>query len=848
MPAYKIITLCFLLVVLTACGGSSGGDDTPQATNNAPLATSDSASLTANEQLEFSLVASDSDGDSLTYTIGTAPTNGVVTLSGAMATYNPTTDFVGSDSFTFTASDGQANSNIATISLTISAPPNTAPVASNDSVSLIKNQSKTINLTATDIDDDTLTYTVATTPQHGTVTIDGMVATYIPTTDYVGSDSFTFTANDSESDSNVATISVDIAATSSVNASILNVDGSVIAGVAIDVIDSDGNTLETLQSNNSGQFTATTKIATDLVFRLSKDGYANQVITAQTPNVADLTINLAILMTQRNPAQTLDITAGGTLTSAHGSAVIVSANSFVDGQGNQVSGNIDVNITPIDISNAVMLSAFPGQFTGISDTDGLSTAIATLGTVEFVFSQNGEPLQLADGATAQIEMPLFITTHPATNLPIVVGDEIELWSLNENTGIWHQEGTGTVVVNTNSPTGFALQATVSHFTWWNIDVPIDTFDLNVTINGTVNGGVATLHVDLGTTDVMWLQKGNLATNVGTSRHYNIPVSNQVCVWIEYFDVNGMTALSPQQCISTPTIDGDYPLTFNVATAGSLTLSSYNRSNYYTVQHAHIAIYPLSLESTVSYSVTSGSLPDGLTLVSYGTNRANIVGTPTTVGSHSFIVQGTDSDGFTDTVTLNFSTSNPPPPTIYNIGTIYSDLNTPISEDFSNRVSSIEPITSWTITNSDGSPVATGISVSNTGLFQIANFDGVATSYRAIAYNVRGGSSAQTINVELTVTPVLESMATFIGSFSSFDNVNENLSYYNLTAPATSWDITETDGSAVPSTVSISDSGQLTLPGSETMRSYHVTATNNMGTSNVMVVSFEDMNVCPLPEC
>jgi len=847
MPACKIITVFFLLAILTACGGSSGSD-TPELTNNVPLATSESASLTANEALDISLNASDSDGDTLTYSVTTAPMYGSVTVNGIVATYVPTTDYVGSDSFTFTANDGHANSNVATISLTISPPPNTVPVANHDSVSLIKNKTENITLIATDIDGDALTYSVTTAPMHGSVTVNGMVATYVPPTDYVGSDSFSFTVNDSEADSNVATISLVIAATSNVAAIINTVDGSVVEGVNIDVIDSDGNTLETLQSNSTGQFTATTKIETDLVFRLSKEGFANQVITAQTPNVADLTVRLDITMTQRNAIQILDIATGGTLNSVHGAAVIVNANSFVDAQGNQVTGNIDVTITPIDISNAVLLSAFPGQFTGISDTDGQSTAIATLGTVEFVFTQNGQPLQLADSATAQIEMPLFITTHPATNQPISIGDEIELWYLNEDTGIWHQEGTGTVVVNTNSPTGFALQATVSHFTWWNIDVPIPTFDLNVTINGTVNGGVATLHVDLSAMYATWVQNGNLLTNVGTSRHYIIPVSDQVCVWIEYFDINNMTALSPQQCISSPMTDGNYPITFNVATVGSLTLQSYNRPNYYTGQPMSALLWPLSLEASVSYTVTSGSLPDGVTIIDQGTTQTRLVGTPTTVGSHSITIEGTDSDGLTDSVTLNFTVSNPPPPTIFNIGTVYSDINTPISNNISSRVRAIEPVTSWTITNSDSSSVAAGVSISSAGLFEIDNFDGIAKSYRVVAYNVRGASNAQTINVQLTVTPVLESTAYFQGEYSNYSNVDQNLSYYNLTAPATSWNITQTDGSAVPTTVNLSDLGQLTLPGSETIRSYHVTATNSMGTSNVMVVSFEDMIGCPLPTC
>jgi hypothetical protein len=43
-----------------------------------------------------------------------------------------------------------------------------------------------------------------------------------------------------------------------------------------------------------------------------------------------------------------------------------------------------------------------------------------------------------------------------------------VWSLNETTGVWVQEGEGTVVASA-SATGLALRATVTHFSWWNPD-------------------------------------------------------------------------------------------------------------------------------------------------------------------------------------------------------------------------------------------------------------------------------------------------------------------------------------------------------------------------------------------
>ncbi len=63
-----------------------------------------------------------------------------------------------------------------------------------------------LNLTGTDVDNDTLTFQVLTSPQHGTLTGSPPALTYTPQTDYTGPDNFTFKANDGKTDSNTGTI------------------------------------------------------------------------------------------------------------------------------------------------------------------------------------------------------------------------------------------------------------------------------------------------------------------------------------------------------------------------------------------------------------------------------------------------------------------------------------------------------------------------------------------------------------------------------------------------------------------------------------------------------------------
>ncbi len=91
------------------------------ASNQAPVATAQSVSTSENTAENITLAASDADGDALTYNIVSNPSHGVLSGSGANRTYTPTSGYVGADSFTFRANDGTANSNLATVSITVTA-------------------------------------------------------------------------------------------------------------------------------------------------------------------------------------------------------------------------------------------------------------------------------------------------------------------------------------------------------------------------------------------------------------------------------------------------------------------------------------------------------------------------------------------------------------------------------------------------------------------------------------------------------------------------------------------------------------------------------------------------------
>ena len=85
------------------------------------MASGQSVSTTAGSAVSITLSATDADSTSLAYSIVTGPANGVLGGSGSARSYTPNSGFTGTDSFTFQASDGFANSNVATVTITVSA-------------------------------------------------------------------------------------------------------------------------------------------------------------------------------------------------------------------------------------------------------------------------------------------------------------------------------------------------------------------------------------------------------------------------------------------------------------------------------------------------------------------------------------------------------------------------------------------------------------------------------------------------------------------------------------------------------------------------------------------------------
>ncbi|HET9666586.1 MAG TPA: Ig-like domain-containing protein, partial [Desertimonas sp.] len=180
-------------------------------TNDPPDAVDDEATTAEDTPSDVDVLANDTDadGDPLTITDFTSPENGTVMLVAGSLRFTPAANFHGSDSFTYTISDGRGGSDTAAVEITVTAV-NDAPAAFDDAKTTAEDMTLIASVPAgADVDGDALTYELENDTVGLVFNSDGSY-TYTPPADFNGSASFTYRANDGVADSNVATVTITV--------------------------------------------------------------------------------------------------------------------------------------------------------------------------------------------------------------------------------------------------------------------------------------------------------------------------------------------------------------------------------------------------------------------------------------------------------------------------------------------------------------------------------------------------------------------------------------------------------------------------------------------------------------
>ncbi|MCP4644392.1 MAG: hypothetical protein GY851_28370 [bacterium] len=258
---------------------------------------------------------------------------------------------------------------------------------------------------------------------------------------------------------------------------VADTEGVGIPGCTVTVDDEAKVYPVTVQTNATGQYSlGNLSAGQGLKVTFEQDGFTTTCrfvdITASKTTTANATMKARELDTL--PAAE----AGGVATDGQGTTKVgLPPSGLVDKFGNPVTGEVKVAVTPLDVTDPGDLGAFPGDFQAITSKKNGSQQVTleTFGLAEVVITKNGEEVNLGVGKSAQLEIKL------PPQKSISSGDTIPLWWFDEEAGLWMEAGTGTVGAST-SGSGLAFFATVTHFSWWNADRPIEQMDC---LTGTV---------------------------------------------------------------------------------------------------------------------------------------------------------------------------------------------------------------------------------------------------------------------------------------------------------------------------------------------------------------------------
>jgi Ca2+-binding RTX toxin-like protein len=360
---------------------TSNVDNTPAAANGTLTATEDTTTT-------GTLLGTDPDSDPLTYSVVQQASKGTLTITNASTgefTYVPNANQSGRDAFSYKVNDGSQDSNIAVVTMTITAV-NDAPVAASGTLRINEDTAASTHLLGADVEGDSLTYSIVSNGSLGTAAITNAANgafTYTPNSNASGTDTFTYRVNDGTVNSSVATVTVNINA---INDNPAAVNDTAITAVNTPLVVA-ANKLVANDTDADGDTLYTTSILNGINGSLAIDG-ANAVYTPTT----DYTGSGSFQYTAKDGA-------GGTATgtvSVIVKAVSHSGSGTVTGDSgdNVLSGSSGVDTLDGGSGNDLM---YAGSGDDILIYDGSDThrVDGGAGTDVLQFSSSGESLDLS---------------------------------------------------------------------------------------------------------------------------------------------------------------------------------------------------------------------------------------------------------------------------------------------------------------------------------------------------------------------------------------------------------------------------------------------------------------------
>lgn len=410
--------------------------------NDAPVAAADMYHVNEDEELTVSAPGvlsndSDIDGDTLSAELLTSTTHGTLTLNAnGSFTYTPAENYNGLDEFQYKISDGSAESEVVTVTLTVDAV-NDIPVGAEDSYSTSEDVPLVVSVTTgvlandNDIDGDELSAEAVVLPAHGTLDLllDGSF-TYIPVLDYNGSDSFTYIPFDGVDYGVAVTVSLTIGAVNDAPVAVedsydITEDTAINLVVLFNDSDVEGDALTPVIINGPAHGTASVVEDGSILYTPALDYNGADSFTYAASDGASqsntVTVSLNVTPVNDAPVSVADSYATDEDTQLDVAAAGVLAN------------DTDVEHDPLtavlltDVTSGTLTFNPDGSFSYLPNAD-------FNGSDSFTYKSN-------DGDLDGNEVTVTLTVNPVNDKPVADGDE---YSTNEDTALTTTTVTGVL--------------------------------------------------------------------------------------------------------------------------------------------------------------------------------------------------------------------------------------------------------------------------------------------------------------------------------------------------------------------------------------------------------------------
>jgi hypothetical protein len=177
--------------------------------------------------------------------------------------------------------------------------------------------------------------------------------------------------------------------------------------------------------------------------------------------------NVKIMMIPNTPLETVQSGAASEVSLPTGTKVNFDG-AFQDENGNSYSGAVNVSLYHLAPGNENIDKLMPGMLYAQTQNNQ-EAVLETLGMLNVELrGSDGQKLNIATGHTAEI------TVHIDDSQLATAPGSIPLWHFDDQKGYWKEDGMATKVGNN-------YVGEVSHFSWWNCDLPFAVVALSTRV-------------------------------------------------------------------------------------------------------------------------------------------------------------------------------------------------------------------------------------------------------------------------------------------------------------------------------------------------------------------------------